>query len=146
MAENSVNDVTTVDETTYSCSSSFYHNQTVCVPVTVTPYAVPGTATARCCGLPTVTSGNTCTGGDKSCVFTVSQSLCIQVPISFGADVNTGETAVECGGSSLSECNCSGETSDEITNDTTTDSGVVDSGAIDIETTDSTSKDTTTVL
>jgi hypothetical protein len=109
MAENSVSDVTIADEVIHSCGSSFYHNQTVCVPVTVTPYATPGTATAKCCGAPVVTSGNTCTGGNKSCVFTVSQALCIQVPVSFGADVDTGETSVVCGNSSLSECNCSDE-------------------------------------
>jgi hypothetical protein len=80
-----------------SCQSTFYQKETVCVPVHVTPYATPGKATAVCCNKPLVTEGDVCTGGATSCSFTITQELCISVPVSFGADIETGDAVVECG-------------------------------------------------
>lgn len=92
------------NEEEQSCQSTFYQKETVCVPVHVTPYATPGKATAVCCSKPTVTQGDMCTGGETSCSFTITQELCISVPIAFGADIETGDAVVECG--TLSEDSC----------------------------------------
>lgn len=94
---------------TQPCESTFFQKETVCVPVTVTPFANPGTATATCCGEPTVNMGNKCPGDKKSCSFTITQKLCIEIPISFGAVIETGEAVVQCGDVSQEECDCSDE-------------------------------------
>jgi hypothetical protein len=93
------------------CESTFYQRETVCVPVKVTPYAKPGTAKANCCGKPVISMGTGCEGSQTSCSFTVTQSLCIEVPISFGAEIETGTAVVQCGTVSETACDCSGTTS-----------------------------------
>lgn len=90
-----------------SCENEFFQRTQVCVPVTVTPFATPGEATVTCCGQPTVVSRNTCPGTDTACTFTVTQELCIKIPISFGADVRTGTAKVQCGTVSETPCECS---------------------------------------
>ena len=90
-----------------SCASVFYQKETVCVPVKVTPYARSGIARATCCGNPIVRSGVQCSGSQTSCTFTITQNLCIEVPISFGAEIETGTATVQCGEISDEECDCS---------------------------------------
>lgn len=89
-----------------SCQSTFYQTETVSVPVAVKPYAVPGETSAVCCGDPTITQGNTACHGDRGtvCYFTVSQKLCIEIPITFGAEVRTGSAVTQCGQVSDSCC------------------------------------------
>ncbi len=90
-----------------SCNSTFYQKETVCVPVTVTPFATAQNAIARCCGNPIVSRQGSCSGGEKSCTFTVTQGLCIQLTLEFGADINTGTASVLCGDVSTVGCDCS---------------------------------------
>lgn len=90
-----------------SCENTFFQRNRVCVPVTVTPFATPGEATVTCCGQPSVDTRNTCPGTETSCTFTVTQELCIRIPISFGADVKTGTAKVQCGTVSETPCECS---------------------------------------
>lgn len=89
------------------CESVFYQKETVCVPVKVTPYAKPGTAKATCCGEPTVNTETTCPGTRTYCSFTVTQNLCIEIPISFGAVIETGTATVQCGTVLETGCDCS---------------------------------------
>ena len=92
-----------------SCDRIFYQKETVCVPVKVTPFANPGVAKAVCCGEPIVRPGGECSGNQTSCTFTITQNLCIEIPISFGADIETGAATVRCGDVSETECDCSAE-------------------------------------
>lgn len=92
------------------CESTFYQKETVCVPVKVTPFAKPGTAKAMCCGEPVVRPGGQCTGNQTHCSFTITQHLCVEIPISFGAVIETGTAVVQCGEVSETECDCSGNT------------------------------------
>lgn len=87
---------------------TFFQIETVCVPVTVTPFATPGEATATCCGNAIVKKEDRCQGTRKSCTFTITQRLCIEIPITFGADIDTGEAVVECGEVSEIPCDCNG--------------------------------------
>lgn len=89
------------------CDRTFFQIETVCVPVTVTPFAEPGEATATCCGNPIVSADNPCMGNRKSCTFTIRQKLCIEIPIRFGAAVETGDAVVQCGDVSEEPCDCS---------------------------------------
>lgn len=92
-----------------SCDTTFYQKETVCVPVKVTPFAKPGVAKAICCGEPVIRPGGECTGNQTACTFTITQNLCIEIPISFGADIKTGTAVVRCGDVSETECDCSDE-------------------------------------
>lgn len=89
------------------CESTFFQNETVCVPVTVTPFATPGMAKANCCGKPIINPDKECPGSKKSCSFTIKQRLCIEIPIKFGAVIETGEAVVQCGEVSEVPCDCS---------------------------------------
>lgn len=90
------------------CTRTVFQQATVCVPVTVRPFAVPGEAVTICCNEPVVTSGTAvCTpSGVTECTFTVKQTLCIEIPITFGADVSTGNISTVCERASVDECEC----------------------------------------
>lgn len=89
------------------CNSTFFQKETVCVPVKVTPHATPGMAKATCCGEPVVTPGsNRCPGDQTSCSFTITQTLCIEIPIEFGAVIETGAAVVQCGTVTREPCDC----------------------------------------
>jgi len=76
------------------------------VPVTVTPFANVGRIAVICCGQPTISSGiddsQGIPGGD--CQFTISQRLCAEVPVEFGATVEPGITHVSCEGQDCGNC------------------------------------------
>ena len=74
-----------------------YQRSTVCVPVTVTPFAHVGTPVTKCCGEPVVTAGDVCTRNGGVCRFTISQEICVAVPVEFGARAVAGTPSVQCG-------------------------------------------------
>lgn len=81
----------------------------VCVPITVTPFAETGTVTTICCGDPVI-NGEECVGEiNGTCEFTVSQLICVQVPVIFGANAAPGATFVQCGDATEGECVCPDE-------------------------------------
>lgn len=88
-----------------TCPTVAYQLSSVCVPVTVTPFAMAGATVTRCCKKPTVTSGKyTCNGvKNGQCVFTISQDVCIEVPVEFGATATVGDTYVACNGASADD-------------------------------------------
>lgn len=101
-----------------TCPSIAYQPATVCVPVTVTPFARVTATTTTCCGTPVVTPGaTTCAGTvNGSCRFTITQNLCVAVPVEFGATATNGSPSVLCGTASAEFCpNC--ETGDFLTED-----------------------------
>lgn len=83
-----------------TCPAVGYQIASVCVPVTVTPYAQAGTTVTKCCGEPRVTSGwNVCSGVKNGiCTFTIAQDICVAVPIDFGAVAEVGDAYVNCNG------------------------------------------------
>ncbi|MFA6948198.1 MAG: hypothetical protein WCQ72_04390 [Eubacteriales bacterium] len=89
-----------------SCPAVGYQRMDVCVPVTVAPYAHTDTVKTKCCGKPVITSaGKPCTGRKNDiCVFTVSQTICVEVPVIFGAAASVGDTYVNCLGASDESC------------------------------------------
>lgn len=83
------------------CKTLTYQYANVSVPVTVRPSVNAGNAVAFCCGEPDIrrsscslkSSGN----GGGGCRFTLSQCICIEVPIEFDANALIGTPCVECG-------------------------------------------------
>ena len=86
-------------EENQTCPAIGYQKATVCVPVTVTPFARAKTTTSFCCGDPIITPGRvTCPGTvNGSCTFTITQNICVAVPVDFGATTYVGAPAVQCG-------------------------------------------------
>ena len=83
-----------------TCPTVAYQMSSVCVPVTVTPFARTGSTFTKCCGNATITPGMAVCSGVKngSCVFTISQNICVQVPVEFGATAQVGDAYVNCSG------------------------------------------------
>ena len=80
-----------------SCPVVGYQRSTVCVPVTVTPFARVGTPVTNCCGEPVVTAGDVCPRNGGVCRFTIRQEICVAVPVEFGARAVAGTPSVQCG-------------------------------------------------
>lgn len=91
-----------------TCPANAYQTSTVCVPVSVKPFAKTGTTKTKCCGTPIVVPGTKICGGikDGECIFTISQNICIEVPVEFGAKAEVGDTYVDCTGASSEESLC----------------------------------------
>lgn len=89
---------------------------TVCLPVSIQPYAITGPAMVECCGdMILMHSCNHCRGKvDGECDFTITQTIKIDIPVEFGATVKVGDTFVECGclsgdDSDYCDCHCDSE-------------------------------------
>lgn len=85
-----------------TCPAVGYQAASICVPVTVTPFAQTGATVTKCCGSPVVIPGREVCGGVKngSCFFTISQDICVAVPVEFGAVATVGDSYVSCNGAS----------------------------------------------
>jgi len=81
-----------------NCIAKAEQAATVCVPVTVTPFANVGKIMTDWCGKPVVSFKNKpCRGVENgSCKFTISQRIKVQIPVEFGANTTIGGTFVEC--------------------------------------------------
>jgi hypothetical protein len=116
MSEN-----TTITDQVGTCPTVGYQSASICVPVTVTPFANAEPTTTKCCGTPVVVPGKIACDGAKNgtCLFTISQDICISVPVSFGAVATVGDTYVTCNGASADDIctDCSGTIIDSGTED-----------------------------
>lgn len=93
------------NQTEQTCPAVAYQMTSVCVPVTVTPFARTGATQTKCCGKTTVTPGKAICDGIKNgnCVFTIAQNLCVEVPVEFGATAQVGDTYVNCNGATAED-------------------------------------------
>lgn len=118
MSDNTNTNVQTPTYDNVTCSAVGYQSVGVCVPVTVTPFAHAEPTKTTCCGVPIVTPGETVCSGKKNdvCTFTISQSICVEVPVSFGASAKVGDTYVDCLGASAEDIctDCTGDGRAEV--------------------------------
>lgn len=68
----------------------------VSAPLVLTPTASVGTVTVTCQGAPDVTC-DTGAGG-ASCTVTMTQRVCVSVPIRYGVTLTSGEPSIACAG------------------------------------------------
>ena len=105
--------VTNLDPTALTepqtCPAVGYQSASICVPVTVTPYAQTGATLTKCCGSPVITQGRDICGGIRngSCFFTITQDICVAVPVEFGAVATVDDSFVSCNGASETDI-CTG--------------------------------------
>ncbi len=81
-----------------ACTQYVDYEGIVCVPMQVTPYATIGQGVVNCVGDPIITYGATeCTGVENgTCFFTVSQTVHLGVPVTFGLNYKSGNVCVIC--------------------------------------------------
>lgn len=81
-----------------ACPAYAYQEASVSVPVEVIPYAKAGYVKTFCKGDPIITSGyDECPGGiDHKCRFTITQKICVKVPVEFGANTVVGSPHIKC--------------------------------------------------
>lgn len=98
------NEVTLLQDVLAQCPAVV--NETVCVQalVTITPDVQTGEIRSFCVGNPMIGNcpGTPSTTGD--CSFTVSQRICVQVPLTFSAGAVAEPTGIVCGMPDVGEC------------------------------------------
>ena len=102
---NNTRGTASIEDVDGSCPAIGYQRVGVCVPVTVTPFAHAEPTKTKCCGEPSVVFGDASCAGKKNgvCTFTISQTICIEVPVRFGATAAVGDTYVDCLGASTDD-------------------------------------------
>ncbi len=80
------------------CNANFYQEANVYLPVTVKPFATPGTPVTFCDPSgPIITPGHNVKGVVNGvCEFTVMQGVAVEFPITFGADTTIDPYVVDC--------------------------------------------------
>lgn len=84
------------------CTVVSYQPAAVSVPITVRPNVVTGGIRAYCCGDPVMrpasNAGRTnMRPGDARCSFTITQDICIEIPIEFSAQAFQNAPHIEFG-------------------------------------------------
>ncbi|MDK2802996.1 MAG: hypothetical protein KFW09_06485 [Oscillospiraceae bacterium] len=85
-----------VEQIQETAPSIGYQKASVCVPVTVIPFANVGDTSTFCCKDPIIQPGTIKCEGEinGTCSFTISQEICVAVPINFGAISKVGDLSV----------------------------------------------------
>ena len=88
------------------CPVTAFQTVDVCLPVSVKPQATVGRIVTKCCGEAIIKEGTEICEGTPhgECNFTITQKICIEVPVEFVADVDVGEAGVLCHASSKDGC------------------------------------------
>jgi len=76
----------------------------IAAPLTMVPTASVGTVSVACQGVPSITCVTDPEG--TSCTVTMTQQLCVSVPIRYGVSLTTGEPTIACADNSCIGCGC----------------------------------------
>lgn len=87
-----------------TCLKIAYQRAVVTVPVAVKPYSVAGPTNTLCCSDPVITNVRWTGSKEQICYFTITQEICIEIPVQFGAEAYVGAPGVDCLGTSLEDC------------------------------------------
>lgn len=84
------------------CAKTGTQCVSVSTPVVLTPVADVGAVSVSCAGEPAAT----CTANAKgtACTVTLTQRLCVSIPITFGVDHTGGEPSIGCAACADGEC------------------------------------------
>jgi len=79
-----------------SCEKIAHQETKVTLPLTIEPFAITGKIRTKCHGAPTI-SISPCSECKDVCHYLVTQEICIEFPIKFGAVTEIKDIHVECG-------------------------------------------------
>lgn len=74
----------------------------VSAPLTLAPTAAVGTVAVSCQGSPSITCVANAEG--TSCTVTVTQRVCVSIPIRYGVTTTTGEPTISCADNCVGSC------------------------------------------
>jgi len=98
----SKNAVTVLQDQEGICETTVHENVCVQATVTITPDVIVGSSTSFCLGNPLIGS---CPGIlRENCVFTVSQNICVQIPLTFTATAEAEANGIVCGNVGIGGC------------------------------------------
>lgn len=95
-----------------ACVKTAYQRALVTVPISVKPYSVAGPTNTLCCADPVITNVRWSGSKERVCFFTITQEICVEIPIHFGAEAFAGVPGVDCLNTSLDDCEDCIETDD----------------------------------
>lgn len=86
-----------VCKTSENCEVFGYQRANICVPVTVRPIVSTQQPITKCCEMPVVFTG-LCQNGilNGTCTFSITQEICVEVPVDFGAQTQVGTPFNSC--------------------------------------------------
>lgn len=88
------------------CETTIHENVCVQATVTVEPDVQPGESRSFCLGNPIIGS---CPGTlRENCVFTVSQNICVQIPLTFSANATAVPNGIVCNEVGIGDCQGTG--------------------------------------
>ena len=76
----------------------------IAASMTLSPTAVVGSVTVCCQGNPEITCVTNTDG--TSCVVTMTQQVCVSVPVNYGVTLTAGETTIACTDNNCIGCGC----------------------------------------
>lgn len=85
-----------------SCERIVHQKTKITLPLSIEPFAVTGKIKTKCNGNPIVTI-NPCCDSKNTCNYLITQEICIELPIKFGAFTEVENTRVDCGSLHLDE-------------------------------------------
>ncbi len=88
------------------CTNKTYQRVTVNVPIAVKPFSFTGETKTTCCSDPIIKKITYACNSNKEqvCYFTISQEICVEVPVYFGAAAYAGKFRVKCHEASTDDC------------------------------------------
>lgn len=78
-----------------NCEKVVHQKAKINLPVSIEPYVISGKIKTKCCGVPTVTIDPYCDCKD-CCHYLITQKICIDIPLKFGAITETKDSFIEC--------------------------------------------------
>lgn len=78
------------------CSKSGTQCVEISEPVVLTPTAAVGTLSTTCQGVPEITCETAPDGA--SCTVTLTQRVCVTIPVNYGVTLTSGQPAIACSG------------------------------------------------
>ena len=87
-----------------SCSRVGTQCVNIAAPMVLTPSAVMGAATVTCQGTPVITCVTQ--DGGATCTVTMTQQVCVSVPIRYGVTMTTGDVTIGCADSCVGSGCC----------------------------------------
>ena len=85
-----------------SCNKTAVQCVEVSTPVTLTPTAVVGTISTACQGAPEVDCVTN--DGGTSCTLTITQRVCVSMPVRFGVAMDSDDPTIACADGSCARC------------------------------------------
>ncbi|MEG0369998.1 MAG: hypothetical protein RR593_08360 [Hungatella sp.] len=87
----------TCPEAQVTCTGVSAYYADLSVPIKIRPYAIVGNLETVCCGDPIIScrtgQGN---NGSCGCEITITQTICIRIPVEYGTLADIGDTCISC--------------------------------------------------